>query len=56
MKTVKLSLTEEKKHSGKYVVQGTENDQYPSYYYFPKKWFEGEKLPDFVEMSVKAIG
>lgn len=48
---VKFKLSEEKKHSGKYVEVGTEDDQYPNYMYFRRKWFEGD-LPKNVILEV----
>lgn len=53
-KTVKLILEESKKHSGKYVVDGTQGDTYPKYHYIPKEWFNG-KLPPNVEMTVREV-
>jgi len=50
--TVRLSLSEAKKHSGKYVVKGTESAQYPQYYYLPKLWFDGQQLPTSCSMTV----
>jgi hypothetical protein len=55
-KSVVLSLTlaEPKKHSGKYTVDGTEKDQWPTYYYLKKEYFGGD-LPQKVEMTIRAI-
>lgn len=54
MKQVIFDLQEEKKHSGKYVQRGTEQDQWPNMMYFRKDWFEQNKLPKTVTLTVEA--
>jgi len=38
MKPVTLNYVEDKKHSFVYVVDGTENDQYPNKIYVRRDW------------------
>lgn len=55
-KTLRLIFDEEKKHSGKYVVDGTQEDTYPQYYYLKKEWFDKRVLPRTVEMVITPLG
>jgi hypothetical protein len=45
MSTVRLKLVATKKHSGKYVVIGTEKDVFPVYLYIRREWVRGENQP-----------
>ncbi len=49
--TIMLKLSEPKKHSGKYVVVGTEGDMYPVFIYLRKEWMRGD-LPTNVNMTL----
>lgn len=52
-KQVVFDLQEPKKHSGKYVERGTEQETYPNMMYFKRSWFTGE-LPKTVTLTVEA--
>jgi len=54
MNTIIFNLSETKKHSGKYVQEGTEGDVYPNYMYFKKDWFENKVLPNRVKLTIEA--
>jgi hypothetical protein len=45
MSKILLKLAKPKKHSGKYVVIGTENDVYPIYMYIRKEWMQKKDQP-----------
>lgn len=55
MHTITLILSEPKKHSGKYVINGTQGDAYPQFMYLRKEWFGGE-LPTKVEATFTKVG
>lgn len=48
-----FNLVEVKKHSGKYVLQGTEGAEYPTAMYFRKEWFKDQSLPKQVTMMLQ---
>lgn len=50
---VELTLSEPKKHSGKYVVAGTESDRYPQYFYLRRDWFPSPTLPMNVDLVIQ---
>lgn len=45
MNRITLNFVESKKHSHKYVVAGTENDQYPNMIYVRKDWIGNPATP-----------
>jgi hypothetical protein len=47
-----FNLAEPKKHSGKYVQEGTENDTWPTMLYLKKEWFEGKQLPQTAIVTI----
>lgn len=53
--TITFTLQEPKKHSGKYVQDGTENDRFPNMMYFRKEWFPNNQLPTKVKLTVESI-
>lgn len=55
--TMKLifNLSEPKKYSGKYVQEGTEEDQWPTMMYLKRDWFPTKDLPKKVELTVTPI-
>lgn len=53
MTQLTLKLIEPKKHSGKYVLEGTERDQWPTMMYLKKDWFPNEQLPNIVKLTVE---
>lgn len=49
-------LVEHKKHSGKYVLEGTEDQVYPTMMYFRKEWFpDPSKLPPSIQVTVEPL-
>jgi hypothetical protein len=54
-KIIILKLEEPKKHSGKYVVDGSQDDQYPNYMYLKKEWFPNKNLPKTVRATFDII-
>lgn len=52
---LQFNLAEPKKHSGKYILNGTENDMYPVAMYFRKEWFENNQLPQKVQVTIEAM-
>lgn len=51
---LQFTLSEMKKHSGKYILDGTENDQWPTTMYFKKEWFDTPSLPQKVTITIEA--
>jgi hypothetical protein len=55
MKVLTLSLLEPKKHSGKYAVEETKDDQWPVIMYLKKEWFPNDKLPKTVKLTIETV-
>lgn len=53
MTKLTLVLQETKKHSGKYVVKGTEMEMYPTMYYLKKEYFPNKILPPVVNLTIE---
>ena len=51
-KTLNCTLSEPKKWSGKYIVEGTESDNWPTYFYLKKEWFDNNELPERVTITI----
>jgi hypothetical protein len=54
--SITLIYTEGKKHSAKYVVDGTQQDQWPSYIYIRPSWIGSPKsYPQKLKMTLAAV-
>jgi hypothetical protein len=56
-RNLQLTLAEPKKSCGKYVVNGTENDNYPTFLYLKNEWLggrSGSSLPREVTILIES--